>query len=50
MPKEIEAKFRVNTHEAIRQKLQACGGKYLGIVLEHNRIYDHRDGSLRKKG
>lgn len=50
MPKEIEAKFRVDSHEAVRHKLQACGGECLGKVLEHNRIYDHRDGSLSNKG
>ncbi|RME41826.1 MAG: CYTH domain-containing protein, partial [Planctomycetota bacterium] len=50
MAQEIEAKFRVSSHDPVRARLQACGAKPLGCVLERNRIYDRQDGSLRAAG
>lgn len=50
MAQEIEAKFRVDAHEPIRQRLQACSAQDCGVVIEQNRIYDRPDGSLRRSG
>ncbi len=47
---EIEAKLRVTSHERVRERLGALGATALGRVLETNRIFDLRDGSLRKRG
>ena len=43
MPLEIEAKLKVDAHEAVRDKLRAVGAKHLGQVLETNRIFDNTD-------
>ena len=47
---EIEAKFRVASHERIRERLIAAGAESLGTVLETNEIFDAADGSLRRSG
>ena len=50
MAQEIEAKFRVDAHEPIRQELHGCSARGLGTIIERNRIYDRPDASLRKAG
>ncbi len=50
MPSEIEAKFRVESHQPVRERLQAIGATSLGRVLETNVIFDRPDGSLRHRG
>lgn len=50
MPREIEAKLRVESHEPVRQRLQSVGAAPLGRVVETNVILDHADGSLRRRG
>ncbi len=47
---EIEAKLRVESHEPVRDRLRALGATPAGRVLESNRILDHGDGSLSRKG
>ncbi len=47
---EIEAKLRVESHDAIRQKLAELGAKPLGAVMETNHILDSADASLRSAG
>ncbi len=47
---EIEAKFRVASHEPVRKSLRTLGAAFLGRVLESNRILDRPDGSLRRLG
>ena len=47
---EIEAKFRVASHEPVRKRLRTLGATFLGRVLESNRILDRPDGSLRRVG
>jgi predicted adenylyl cyclase CyaB len=50
MAKEIEAKFRVESHEPVRQALLRAGATMHSRVRETNRIFDRRDGSLRAAG
>ncbi|MCH7886073.1 MAG: CYTH domain-containing protein, partial [Planctomycetes bacterium] len=50
MAVETEAKFRVESHDPIRQRLRAAGARSLGTVLETNLILDRPDGSLRRQG
>ena len=50
MPVEIEAKFRVASHEPVRERLRTLGATFLGRVMEWNRIMDRPDGSLRRAG
>jgi len=50
MAVETEAKFRVESHDQIRQRLRAAGARCLGTVLETNLILDRPDGSLRRQG
>ncbi len=50
MAREIEIKLRVDRHEPTRERLSALGAKCLGRFRETNVIFDHIDGSLRKKG
>ncbi len=47
---ETEAKFRVTSHEAVRERLRAAGAQCLGMVLETNRILDRPGGMLRRQG
>lgn len=50
MPSEIEAKFRVESHQPVLERLQAAGATFLARVLETNVIFDRPDGSLRNRG
>lgn len=50
MSLEIEAKFRVDSHEPVRNSLRAAGARPLGVVKEWNVILDSADGTLRAKG
>ncbi len=47
---EMEAKFRVASHEAVRDRLRAAGAVCDGSVTETNVILDRSDGSLREAG
>lgn len=47
---EIEAKFRVESHKLVRERLVAVGAERIGTVLESNEILDSADGSLRNRG
>ena len=47
---EIEAKYRVESHDLIRDRLVAMGAEPLGTVVETNEILDSADGSLRRRG
>jgi len=50
MPTELEAKFAVDAHEPVRERLEALGAAFIGRVLETNTIHDHVDGRLRNGG
>lgn len=50
MTREIEAKFRVDSHEPVRLALRAAGATMISRVRETNRIFDRPDGSLRAAG
>jgi adenylate cyclase class 2 len=50
MALEIEAKFRVDSHKAVRARLQELGAVLVDRFLEVNRILDQTDGSLRRAG
>lgn len=43
---EIEAKMRVDDHDAIRARLRAAGARHVGNVLEINQFFDTPDRSL----
>jgi len=46
MPVEIEAKFAVQSHGAVRERLRSIGARYVGRVHENNVIFDTKDGTL----
>ena len=48
--REIEAKLRVPSHDAVREKLRSLGATHIRTGIETNVIYDQPDGSLRKRG
>lgn len=50
MARETEAKFRVESHEPVRECLRRLDAEPLGAVLETNHILDRPDGSLRRSG
>ena len=50
MPTELEAKFAVETHEPVRERLGALGAQFLARLVETNTIHDRPDGSLRRSG
>jgi adenylate cyclase, class 2 len=50
MPTELEAKFAVENHEPLRQRLVALGARSLGRVIETNSIHDRPDGSFSRSG
>ncbi len=50
MPLEIEAKFRVEAHEPVRDRLRALEATFVSRVIEWNRIFDRPDGWLRARG
>ena len=50
MPLEIEAKIKVDSHDAVRAKLVALGAQCVGRVLETNHIFDDADRTLLASG
>ncbi len=50
MATELEAKFKVNTHEPVRESLKKAGATHLHTVIEENHILDRNDGALHKAG
>jgi len=50
MSLEIEAKFRVASHEPVRERLKAAGAAFIEHVVETNRILDRPDGFLMRQG
>ncbi len=46
MAEELECKIRVESHEAIRERLRDSGATYIGRVCETNRLFDNDDASL----
>ncbi|MFH0980453.1 MAG: class IV adenylate cyclase [Planctomycetota bacterium] len=50
MPLELEAKFGVETHEPVRERLGVLGAQFLARVVETNTIHDRPDGRLRQSG
>ncbi len=50
MPTELEAKFKVDTHDGVRQRLRDAQAEPLGRVLETNRIFDDASRSLLASG
>lgn len=50
MAQEIEAKFRVASHAAVRERLRALHAVHLAEIVEQNSIFDSEDGSLRTGG
>jgi len=50
MGQEIEAKFRVDEHEHVRDRLQTCGATFIERVLETNHLLDRAAHPLRKEG
>jgi len=48
--REIEAKLRVTSHDAVRERLRFLGATHIRTGIETNVIYDRPDGSLRKRG
>ena len=47
---EIEAKIKVDSHEAVRGRLKELGATHIGTALENNRIFDDKKKKLRKAG
>ena len=47
MPLEIEAKYRLDDPDAVRDRLRACGVRRIGAVLETNYYFDRPDGGMR---
>ncbi|MFW6062509.1 MAG: class IV adenylate cyclase [Planctomycetota bacterium] len=47
MPREIEAKYRVETFEHVRRAVRAAGGEFLGRLLQTDTLFDRPDGALR---
>ncbi len=50
MSVELECKVRVPSLEAVRDELRTAGAKYVGRVLETNRLFDRDDGELKNTG
>ncbi len=50
MAMEIEAKFRVASHDGVRERLRGMNAECCGVVIETNVILDRPDGSLRHAG
>ena len=48
MPVEIEAKLKVESLEAVRERLHAAGAVFVRDVTERNLQYDSADGRLRQ--
>jgi adenylate cyclase class 2 len=47
---EIEAKLKIDSHDAVRARLKAVGATFISRVLEANHIFDTPDGLLRASG
>lgn len=47
---ELEAKFAVEGHESVRERLKKLGAQFVGRVLETNTIHDRPDEQLRRSG
>ncbi len=47
---EIEAKIKVDSHDAVRVRLKELGATHIGTARENNRIFDDRKKKLRKAG
>jgi len=47
---EIEAKFKVDTHDALRERLRQAGALFVGRYLETNQLFDRPDRSLTAAG
>ena len=50
MATELEAKFKVDSHEPVRKALVKAGATHLSTVIEENHILDRNDGALHKAG
>lgn len=50
MPLEIEAKIRLDNHDAVRCRLGELGARRIGRVRERNTILDDAAGTLRRRG
>lgn len=50
MPTELEAKFRVASHDDVRRRLTELRAARRGVYLETNHLFDLPDGSLRSAG
>jgi predicted adenylyl cyclase CyaB len=50
VPTELEAKFRVATHDDLRRRLSELGAVRRGVYLETNLLFDLPDASLRTSG
>lgn len=50
MPLEIEQKFRVDSHDGVRSKLQALGATAAGIVEQADQYYAHPSRDFRQTG
>lgn len=48
MPAEMEMKFAVANHQAVRRALRSGGAQYLQTALLRDTYYDRPDGSLSK--
>jgi adenylate cyclase, class 2 len=49
MSTEVEAKYRVEGHAQVRQRLAEASARPAGRVLEANTFFDWPDGSLRRE-
>lgn len=47
MPIETEVKLRVGSHDELKARLAARGGRFVETVIEVDRFFDRPDGSLR---
>lgn len=50
MALEVEAKVKVDSHDAVRQRLRALGARWVSRVLESNHIFDTADRTLLAGG
>jgi adenylate cyclase class 2 len=49
MPTEIEAKLKVDNHDAVRRRLNELGGQLISRGLETDTFFDRPDGTLFAK-
>jgi len=50
MPLEVEAKVKVDSHDAVRERLRTLGARWVSRVLESNHIFDTADRTLLAGG